>query len=66
MMATFRLETSAVIRPARTLTISTRPRTGQLLDLVRALTDHEGDVVLWQGSRAVCVVKHPSGCCIWI
>jgi hypothetical protein len=37
-----------------------------LLDLVRGLTDHEGDVALWHGDRVVCVVKHPSGCCIWM
>jgi hypothetical protein len=32
----------------------------------RALTDHGGDVALWQGGRVVCVVKHPDGCCIWM
>ena len=55
-----------MIWPAGTLTISTRPRAGRLLDLVRGLTDHEGDVALWHGDRVVCVVKHPSGCCIWM
>ena len=55
-----------MIWPAGTLTISNRPRAGQLLDLVLGLTDHDGDIVLWQGDRVVCIVKHPDCRCIWI
>jgi hypothetical protein len=66
ILAALWLERGAVIWPAGTLTISNRPRAGQLLDLVLGLTDHDGDIVLWQGDRVVCIVKHPDCRCIWI